>query len=57
MDSVDESDYDPMSTEMSEDICDEIQSRPNVNRRELRYKLRDCIKHIQSEWKVSLKAT
>ena len=29
----DESYYDPMSTEMSEDICDRSQYHPNVNRR------------------------
>ena len=43
--SGDESDDDPMSTEMLEDICDGRQSHPDVNRREARYKVRDCIKH------------
>ena len=33
MDYGDESDHDPISTEMLEDICDRSQSRPNVNRR------------------------
>ena len=33
MDSGDKSDDDPMSTEMLENICDGIQSHPNVNRR------------------------
>ena len=33
MDSGDDSEYDPMSTEMLENICDGSQSHPNVNRR------------------------
>ena len=33
MDSGDESDDEPMSTEMLEDISDGIQSHPNVNKR------------------------
>ena len=57
MDSGDESDDEPMSTEMLEDICDGSQSRLSVNRREARYKIRDFIKQRQSEWKVALKAT
>ena len=39
MDSVDESDDEPMSTEMLEDICDGIQSHQNINRWESRYKI------------------
>ena len=57
MDCGDESDYYPMSTEMLEDICDGSQSHPNINKREARYKVRDCIKQIQSEWKIALKST
>ena len=57
MDSVVESDHDLISTEILEDICDGIQTHPNVNRRESCYKIRDCIKQRQSEWKVALKAT
>ena len=38
MDSGDESNDEPMSTEMLEDIRDGSQSNPNVNRREARYK-------------------
>ena len=57
MDSGDESDYNLISSEMLEDIRDRIQSHPNVNRRETRYKIRDRIRKGQSEWKVYLKAT
>ena len=49
MDYVDESDDDPVSTEMLEDIRDISQFHPNVNRREARYKIRDRIKQIQLE--------
>ena len=42
---------------MLEDIRDEIQTHPNVNRRERRYKVRDRIRQRQSEWKGALKAT
>ena len=44
MDSGDESDDEPMSTEMLEDIHDGIQSHPSVNRKEERYKISDRIK-------------
>ena len=44
MDSGYESYYDPISTEMIEDIRDGSQSHPNVNRREACYKLCDHIK-------------
>ena len=47
MDSGNESDDEPMCTEMLEDISDEIQSHPDFNMREARYKIRDCIKKIQ----------
>ena len=57
MDSGDESDHDIISMDMLEEICDGSQSHPNVNRRESRYKKRDCIRQRQSEWKVELKAT
>ena len=55
--SGDESDHDLISTEMLEDIRDGSQTHPNVNRREVRYKIRDRIKQRQSEWKGALKAT
>ena len=57
MDSGDESDHDLISTEMLENIRDGSQSHPNFNQREARYKIRDRIRQIQSEWKVVLKAT
>ena len=53
----DELDDEPMSTEMLEDICDRIQSHPNVNRREARYKRCDSIKQRQLEWNGALKTT
>ena len=57
MDSSYESDHDPISMEMLEEICDRIQSHPNINRKEARYRIRDCIKKIQSELKGSLQDT
>ena len=57
MDYGDESYHDPISTEMLKDICDGSQSRPNVNRRESRYKICDRINQRQLEWKGALKAT
>ena len=57
MDSVDESNDDPISTEMLEDIRDGSQSHKNVNRREVRYKIGDRIKQRQPEWIEALKST
>ena len=57
MDYGDESDHDLISTEMLEDIRDRSQSHPNINKIEARYKICDCIRQRQSEWKVELKAT
>ena len=57
MDSGDDSDHDPIYTEMLEDIRDRFQSHLIVNRRETRYKIRDCIKQRQLEWKGVLKFT
>ena len=48
MGSGDESDYDLIFMEALEDIRDGSQSHPNVNKREARYKIRDCIKQRQS---------
>ena len=42
------SDYEPMSTEMLENVRDGSQSHPNVNRIESQYKIRDRIKQRQS---------
>ena len=57
IDSGDDSDHDPISTEMLEDIRDGSQSHMIINRRESRYKIRDRIKQRQLEWKGALKAT
>ena len=57
MDSGDESDDESVSTQMLEDIHDSGQSHPGVNSRDARYKIRDCIKQRQLEWKESIKAT
>ena len=57
MDSGDESDDEPMSTEMLKDICEGSQSRPDVNRIYVHYKIRDFINQIQLEWKGALKYT
>ena len=48
MDSVDESDHDPISTEMVEDIRDGSQSHLIFNRIEAHYKIRNLIKQIHS---------
>ena len=48
---------DLISTEMLEDIRDGSQTHPNINKREARYKIRDRIRQMQSEWKGALKAT
>ena len=39
---------------MLEDIFDGGKFNPSVNRREARYKIRDFIKRIQTEWKGAL---
>ena len=49
LDSNEKSDHDLISTEMLEDIRDGIQTHPNVNRREARYKIHDRISQRQSE--------
>ena len=54
VDSVDEPDDKPMSTEMLEYIRDRIQSHPNFNRREAHHKICDLIKKRQSECKGEL---
>ena len=57
MDFSNESDDEPIFTEMLEEIIDGSQSHPKVNQREARYKICDCIKKIKLEWKGKLKAT
>ena len=49
MSSGDESDAEPMSTDMIEDICDSSQSHVMINGRESHYKIRDSIKQDQAE--------
>ena len=55
MDYSDESYDESMPTEILEDIRDGSQSHPNLNRREARYKICDCIEKKQSKWKGALK--
>ena len=55
--SGDESNSEPVSTDMLENICDGSQYHPSVNRREERYKIRDWIKQSESEWKGVLLST
>ena len=57
MDYDDKSDYDLISTEMLEEICDRSQSLPNVNQKEACYKIRDRIRQRQLERKGALKDT
>ena len=57
MDSSDESDDEPMSIEMLEDIFDGSQYHRSVNRREASYKIRDFIKQGQTVWKGALLST
>ena len=52
-----ESDAEPMSTDMSEDISDGSQYNSILNRREALYKISDRIKQSQEEWKVDLLST
>ena len=54
MDSGYESDDEPISTDIIEDICDGSKSHLIVNRREARYRIRDLIKRRQMEWKGAL---
>ena len=52
-----DSDAEPMSAEMLEDICDSSQSHPRVNMRQAHYKIRDRNKLIQVEWNGALLST
>ena len=56
LDSVDDPDDEPMSMKMSEGIRDGSHSNPNVNTREVGYKIRDHINQIQLGWKGALKS-
>ena len=42
---------------MLKDICDGSQSNPRLNSREARYKICDCVKRNQEEWKGALIST
>ena len=57
MSSGNESDSEHMFTDMWEDICDDSQSDPSINRRYACYKIHDHIKRGQSEWKGALLST
>ena len=57
LNSGDESDHYLISTQMLNDICDGSQTHPNVDKRKARYKIRDCIRQRQPEWKGALKST
>ena len=52
-----DSNDDPISIEILEDIHDGSQYHPNINRREEGYKICDRIRQGQPEWKGALKAT
>ena len=52
-----EFDAERMPTDMLKDICDGSQSHPGINRREAHYKICNCIKRCQSEWKGALLST
>ena len=54
MDSGNEFDDEPMSMEVLKDIFDSSKYHTSVNMREARYKICDCIKQIQTEWKQAL---
>ena len=47
MSSGNESDAEPMSKDVLEDICDGSQSYPSINTREARYRICDCFKQRQ----------
>ena len=51
IDSGDESDDGPMSTEMLKDICDCSRYHPNINIRKARSKICDHIRQVQLDWK------
>ena len=49
MSSDDEFDAESMTTDMLEDIRDVSQSHPIINRREARYKIRNCFKQSRAK--------
>ena len=46
-----------MSTDMLEDICDVSQYHLSINRRDVHYKIHNCIKRGQAEYKGALLST
>ena len=54
MSSGDESDAEPMSTDMLEDIRGGIQYYPRIYSREAFHRIRDCLKKSQEECKGEL---
>ena len=54
MDSVYESEDEPMCTDMLKGVRDGSKSRLSINRRESCCKIYDPIRGIQTEWKVEL---
>ena len=57
IDSGNDSEDKPMSTDMPEEICDGSKSHPSVTRREARYKICDYIKQRKTARKVALVST
>ena len=60
MENIDERekfDDDLISTETLYDNCSGNQTHPNIDKREARLKILDCIKQKKSEWKGALRAT
>ena len=57
LDSGNESDAEPMSTDMLEIFCVGSQAHPIINKREALYKIRYCIKQGQAERKGELLST
>ena len=55
--SGDESDAEPMSTDMLEEICDGSQYHPSINKREVRDKIQYWIKQRKTEYKRALLST
>ena len=57
MSSGDESDAEPMSTDMLKNIRGGDQSHLIINMREAHYKIRDRIKQGKMDWKIALLST
>ena len=60
MENLDEKEYfddNLISTETLHGICDRNQTHPNIDKREARLAILDCIKENKLEWKGALRAT